>query len=251
MNLGEKKNILLKLQKLKQLYNKKRKDFISTMSVNTVLTKEAPTRIINTDVVDIPIYKRINDTTCDKTVVSVYSKYCGFGDYLRGSIVLAYYAKYFGINLKMSMNTVSFGNYLNDPETNISPSPENIEKYYVASNNPAYGPYNDLYSRFEKFMGSFEKIMYIKTNTFYNTKLPSQDIKDFINSCITFKSKYYDDAKQLFNLNKYNVLHVRVNDYCFRSDIDNNKEVNLFREIRKLNLSTDTIIMSNNYTLKK
>jgi hypothetical protein len=220
------------------------------MYSNTILTGETP-RIINTNANDIPIYKRLNDTICNKIVCSVYCNTYGFGDYLRGTIVLAYYAKYFGINLKMSMNMGSIGNYLNDPEINIQPSPENIEKYIVRTCNPEEGLYDNLYLRFVKFMDSSEKILYIETNMLYNMKYPSQDIKEIINSCILFKPNYYDEAKQLFNLNKYNVLHVRVSDDCFTSNIHNNKVVNLFKEIQKLKLSRDTIIISNNYNLKK
>jgi hypothetical protein len=82
-------------------------------------------------------------------------------------------------------------------------------------------------------------------------KLPSQDIKDFINSSIKFKPNYYTIAENLVGLDSYNVLHVRVSDDYFNSDIDTFKEDAMIKDIQNINLTNNTIIISNNYSLKR
>jgi hypothetical protein len=78
--------------------------------------------------------------------------------------------------------------------------------------------------------------------------LVSDDIKNYINSTIKFKQIYYDKVNELFNLKKYNVLHIRCTDDNFNTDFEDN---NLLTEIIKLQLSGNTIVLSNNYKLKQ
>jgi hypothetical protein len=232
-----------------QLYKNYNK-LCSLMNINITLSRTNPIRIINK--YDIPIYRNINENiNCDKTVVSVYCKNYGIGDYLRGSIVLAHYAKYFGINFKLCMNAHTICNYLNDVEPIQQPLTENIENYNIATSDPKAAPYYKLYLRFIQFIRSPKKSLYIETNMCYNMKVPSQDIKNLINFNLSFKKQYYDMVEQLIDLPSYQVLHIRFGDNYFSSDPDNRKVYNLYREITKLNLPTNTIVMSNSYIIKK
>jgi len=66
-------------------------------NINILLTYENPIRYRNID--SNIIINSDNDTnsSIDKTIVSLYSGiHYGFGDYLRGSILIAQYAKHFG-----------------------------------------------------------------------------------------------------------------------------------------------------------
>lgn len=78
--------------------------------------------------------------------------------------------------------------------------------------------------------------------------LVSDDIKNYINSTIKFKQIYYNKVNELFNLKKYNVLHIRCTDNNFNTDFEDDY---LLTEIIKLQLSSNTIVLSNNYKLKR
>ena len=103
-------------------------------------------------------------------------------------------------------------------------------------------------------------IFYIQTNLWYNKNLVSNDICKYINSCFTFKQKYYDMANELNSLHNYNManelnslhnyntLHIRCTDNNFNTYFNYNK---LFLKIKNLKLNNNTIVLSNNYQLKK
>ena len=244
-NPKERAMAILHLQQISRQYKDGTKLY-GLMKKYTELSRENPIKIRNPGDGDTIIHRYINNVNCNKTVICVFpnNPRWGFGDYLRGSISMAHYAKYFGVNFKMCMNTNPFGNYLNNIDENIPPSNK-------INNITYHDKYYEIYELFVQFMKSNENTLYISTNTMYNMKLPTQDIKDTINSFLTFKPEYYDMAEQLFNLKNYNVIHVRCSDDCFNTDLNNKKIITLTNEIKTLQLSSDTIVMSNNYSLKK
>ena len=197
------------------------------------------------------LYDEINNklnsnTISNKTIIHVYnSNYiAGLGDFLRGTIYLAQNAKYFNINFKIIISDHIIIKYLNN-ETEILPENIKINTIYhevCEANN------NIFYSLIKNFIDSDEENLYIHTNAFYSKNQVTCDIKDYINSIFRFKPQYYDNVKELFNLNKYNVLHIRCPDEDFNTNFQNE---NLLLKIKRLHLSNNTFIMSNNYELKK
>ena len=100
----------------------------------------------------------------------------------------------------------------------------------------------------QTFLNSEETNIYIYTNLFYNMNLVSQDIKNYINTFFTFKNIYYESVNKVFNLKDYNVIHVRCTDDNMNNDFYDDY---LFTEIIKLQLPSNTIVISNNYILKR
>jgi len=246
----EKAVVAMRIQQTSETYKNCSK-LTNLINIELGLTKENPTRFRNTTADDVAIYQTINNNIhCDKTIVNVYGTTYGFGDYLRGCITLAHYAKYFGIKFKMCMNRNHIFNYLHNSEENNDQSIDNVEEFW-GDNNPKSIVYYNLYLRLVKFMKSNQKILYVESNLMYGMKVPSQDIKNFINSSIMFKPEYYELAKQLFNVENYNVVHIRTSDASFHSDLPNDNVIKIFREIKKLQLDTNTIVLSNNNTLKQ
>ena len=208
-------------------------------------TKNAQERII------IPRNNRIdlnNDINCNttnkKTIIHVFDKSNGFGDFLRGSIILAQYAKFFNINIKIDVSRHNISKCLNiEPELLTSNDKTHLVCFNSDSNTDKY-----LYSLIQQFINSAKETLYITTNLYYNMHLVTNDIKEYINSYFTFKQEYYDTVKELFKLNKYNVLHIRCVDAAFITDFE---DKNLLSEIIKLQLDDNTFVMSNNYSLKR
>ena len=83
---------------------------------------------------------------------------------------------------------------------------------------------------------------------YYNINIVTSDIQNYINSCFKFKQFYYDEVNKLFNLTNYNVLHIRCNDDCFNCDFN---DISLITKIQILKLNKNTIVISNNYSLKQ
>ena len=170
----------------------------------------------------------------------------GFGDFLRGSILLAQYAKYFNINFKMDISRHAISKCLtNESEILSTTTKINLIWFHIDNDSKNH---IKLYSIIEYFINSNEENLYITTNLFYNMNLVSEDIKGCINSFLKFKQPYYDMANKFFNLKKYNVLHIRCLDKDFNTNFQDDNY--LLTEIIKLQLSPNTIIMSNNYSLK-
>ncbi len=209
------------------------------------LKNKTQLRIINYQNNIIDLHNNINSNiNCNKTIVHVLDNSNGFGDFLRGSFLLAQYAKYFNINFKIDVSRHPISKCFNIETELLSTSDKiNLITYNGINKNDRI-----LYSLIVEFINSNKENLYITTNLFYNMDLITPDIKDYINSFLTFKQKYYDIAKELFNLEKYNVLHIRCKDDNFNTDFKDN---NLLSEIIKLQLSNNTIVMSNNYALKK
>lgn len=192
----------------------------------------------------IDLYQKINSNiNCNKTIVHVLDNSNGFGDFLRGSILLAQYAKYFNINFKMDVSRHNISKYLLvEPELLSTTEPIHFILFRYL-----YGEDIKMYSMIEEFINSNKPILYITTNLYYNIDLVFTDIKEYINSFFTFKQKYYDMATELFNLDTYNVLHIRSYDVNFNSNF---YDLQLLNDITKLQLPENTIVMSNNYNLK-
>lgn len=241
---------LLRIQQQVQTYKGCSK-LTNLMKIEVVINNKNPIRYRNTTPNDVTSYQNINNTNSDKTIINVYgSSSYGFGDYLRGCITLAHYAKYFGVNFKLCMNRNGISNYLNNSEENNHHSIDNIEQVY-SDNNPYSDLYYNLYLRIVNFMKSDQKILCVESNIMYGMKVPSQDIKDCINSFISFKPLYYEMVEQLFNLKNYNVIHIRTLDSSFHTELPKNKVIRLFGEIKKLQLDTNTIVISSNNLLKQ
>ena len=159
---------------------------------------------------------------------------------------MAQYAKYFNLNFKMDVSR-HFISKLLDNETEVLSTSSKIN-IICFNNTHDSKSHIKLYSIIEHFINSNEENLYITTNLYFNMNLVSQDIKDCINSFFKFKQKYYDMANELFNLKKYNVLHIRCLDTDFNTNFQDNY---LLTEIIKLQLTSNTIIMSNNCSLKR
>jgi hypothetical protein len=193
----------------------------------------------------IDLHNNINSNlNCNKTIISVFPATTGLGDFLRGSILLAQYAKYFNVNFRLdtSMHAISY--FLETQPDTLSASNDIKTILFNGNDNKE----TVLYSEIEKFIKSNQQCLYITTNLYYNVDLVSDDIKSYINSYFTFKQKYYDIANNMFNFKKYKVLHVRCTDDNFTTDFNDNY---LMTEIIKLQLDNNTIVMSNNYALKR
>lgn len=197
---------------------------------------------------NVKFYNNLNSNINSKTIIHVLDYSNGFGDYLRGSIFLAQCAKFFNINLELDIskhNIVKCLENENENETN------NINKhihsfFYVDDNN--YSDKFKLLLLINKFKQSKNAKLYITTNFNYNSNIVTTDIQNYINSCFKFKQFYYDEVKKLFNLTNYTVLHIRCNDDCFDCEFNDNY---LLSKINNLQLNKNTIVISNNYSLKQ
>jgi hypothetical protein len=191
-----------------------------------------------------------SNVNCNKTIVSVLDYGSGFADYLKGSILLAQYAKHFNINFNMNLYGHNITKYLinwDNGDELLSSNQLNKQIHRIYCKNSNYE--SKMYLLIKQFLNSNEPILYITTNLFYNRNLVTEDIKQYINSVVKFKQSYYDQAHKLFNLTNYNVLHIRCTDDNFNTDFK--EDTYLLTEILKLQLSPNTIILSNNYSLKK
>ena len=180
-----------------------------------------------------------------KKIVHVFEG--GLGDYLRGSLLLAQYAKKNDIYFVMDFSRHPISNYLHLSSLNSALSGIEVEKITYSDDEK-----NDvkLDIRIKTFIRSNEETyLYLYTNLFYDQTIVTEDDKLYINQTIQFKDEYYEMAKCLSNMEKYKVLHIRCKDeyffQSFHSDL-------LLQEIGKLGLEkNNTIVMSNNYNLKK
>ena len=183
----------------------------------------------------------------NKTIVHIFNDNCqsGIGDYLRGSMLLAEYAKYFNINFKLDVSNHKISKYL-DLEQESVLSQGQIHSFFFNRENSN----ESLKNMIMMFTRSNETTLYIKTNLFYNINLLTEDTKNYINDFFKFKQIYYDIAKKEFCLDKgsYKVLHIRCKDDTFDTEFSDNI---LFGEIIKLQLNENTIVLSNNNSFKK
>jgi hypothetical protein len=147
----------------------------------------------------------LNKVVSQKTIVHVLDYSNGLGDFLRGSILLAQFAKKYKINFKMNVSNHSISKYLENDSHSLFMKPELI--CYNSGESDA-----KLVPLLEKYMNSNEPNLYITTNLFYNKNWVTSDIKEYINSFFTFMPQYYTIVKELAPMEKYKVLHIRCND---------------------------------------
>jgi hypothetical protein len=222
------------------------RQFISSKYQNrlTVVNK-IQQRVITPDNNIIDLHHNINSNlNSEKTLIHVLDNSNGFGDFLRGTILLSQYAKHFNINIKIDVSSHNINKCLTLENDLLTKEKINLICFNGDDKNS-----DVLYSLIETFTKSNETNLYITTNLYYNMNLVSEDIKYYINSFFNFKQQYHDTANELIkHFSKYNVLHIRCKDEYFNSDFDDNY---LLTEIIKLQLSPNTIVLSNNYSLKR
>jgi hypothetical protein len=161
----------------------------------------------------IDLHNNLNsNVNYNKTIIHVLDNSNGFGDFLRGSILLAQYAKYFNINFKMDVSRNAISKFL-DNETEVLSTSQKI--HLITYHTDDAKSHIKLYSIIEQLMNSNEENIYITTNLYYNKDLVSEDIKNYINSFFKFKQKYYDIVTELTKMDKYKVLHIRCTDDYF------------------------------------
>jgi hypothetical protein len=199
---------------------------------------------------NICFYNELNSNiNCNKTIVSVLDYSYGWGDYLRGCILLAQYAKMFNINFECDLSIHNINKCLENPYNEINKTNTYIHPVNHDNNTELHGYNLRLY--IEKFISSNNTKLYIRTNMFYNKMYVTQDIKKYINSIIKFKQFYYDDVKKIINnnnLTNYYVLHIRCRDECFNTEYN---DPTLITKIQQLQLHNNTIVISNNIKLKQ
>jgi len=198
---------------------------------------------------NVKFYNNLNSNiNSKKTIIHVIPDINGYGDYLRGSIFLAQCAKFFNINLELDVSPHNISNCIENQNKNEM---RNINKHiysFFYDNDNNYSDKFKLLLLINKFKKSKNTKLYIKTNLNYNSNIVTIDIQNYINSCLKFKQIYYDEVNKLFNLTNYNVLHIRCNDDYFDGDFN---DQTLITKIIELRLNKNTIVMSNNYSLKQ
>ena len=205
------------------------------------------TKIVN-PTYNVKFYNNINNNNSNKTIIHLLDYTNGVGDYLRGSILLAECAKFFNVNLELdiSRHTISKCTENKNEMHNIN---KPIHNFHYSGEN--------LFDKIKlillinKFKKSNNQKLFMSVNFTYNVDIVTNDIREYINSCFRFKQYYYNDVQtlfNLFNLKKYKVIHIRCNDDCFNNNFNDN---NLISNIENLNLNENTIVISNNNSLKK
>ena len=190
----------------------------------------------------IDLTHALNSIPSDKTLMNVLDYSNGIADYLRGSILLAQYAKHYHVQFKLNVSQHAIRACMERP---CEPISKPLNKLLISHK---YTPLNyQIVPLIQMFLQSSETTLYMYNNLFYDRELLTSDIKQYINSFFTFKSHYYKDVQRLFPLKHYQVLHIRCKDSEFTTSFTDN---NLLAEIIKLQLPPTTMVMSNNYHLK-
>jgi hypothetical protein len=197
---------------------------------------------------NVKFYNNLNSNiNSNKTIIHVLQYTYGIGDYLRGSIFLAQCAKFFNIKLELDLSQHNISNCIeNKNEMRNIDKP--IHTVFWAGDDNNYSDKFKLLLLINKFKKSKNTKLYITSNLPYNINGVSSDITDYINSCFKFKKFYYDDVNKFFNLKNYNVLHIRCNDNYFDCDFN---DQTLITKIIELRLNKNTLVISNNYSLKQ
>ena len=187
----------------------------------------------------------LNKNTLNKTIIHNFEYLYGFGDYLRGSILLAQYSKINNIKLQLCVSDHNIRKYLENEEF-----AQPFNNSTIVTTHGIFG--NDDYTLITRLVDGLIKSdnenLYIYTNFFYDKEFITHDIKKYINTFFTFKKQYYDKANEIVNMNTYKVLHIRCVDEYFDREFNSDK---LILEIIKLQLDDNTFVMSNNYSVKK
>ena len=127
--------------------------------------------------VNNPVNNNVNQ---HKTIIHVLDYSSGFGDYLRGSILLAQYAKYFNLNFKMNLSKHYMNNYVTrtDDDDHVDDVIPNTEKIHLIQFNGKDETSQIMYALIQRFIQSNQETIYITTNLYYNANLVSDDIRN-------------------------------------------------------------------------
>jgi hypothetical protein len=169
-----------------------------------------------------------------KTVYSVLNQTYGFGDFIRGSIQLAYLAKKNGLNFRMHLSNHPLHPFFAHVEMN---RPININHRYYGVH-----PKESLPHLLEKFAASDGKELFVATNFFYDKESIDQELKDELKRLLEFHEKY---QRVETPVEKYQVLHVRT------SDNHQIRFERLVERVKSLNLGPNTIVISSDYDTKR
>jgi hypothetical protein len=168
-----------------------------------------------------------------KTIYSVLDQTYGFGDFIRGSIQLAYLAKKNGLQFRMHLSNHPLQSFFVHVEPKTPPM-----IYYM---HFGIQPEEHLVRLVEHFAASTQQEMYVATNFFYHKESIDEDLKTQINTMLEFKEQHFDTP-----LHQYQVLHVRTSD---EHHIDFDR---LAERVKTLNLTAEkTIVMSSDYETKR
>jgi hypothetical protein len=184
----------------------------------------------------------------NKTIIHVLDYSNGFGDFLRGTILLLQYADKYKSNFKMNVSNHYINKFLEDESIQSLDVKPQLVLFKCGKINSIEHSNNIVIPIIDNFIKSTDENLYITTNHFYDKTLITENIKNYINSFFKFKQIYYDKANKLIKLDKYKVLHIRCNDIYFNKEFNSDK---LLIEIIKLQLDYNTIVISNNYSIKK
>jgi len=186
----------------------------------------------------------LNSIPSTKTIIHVLKHTVGMADYLRGSILLAQYAKHYQLQFKLNVSQHEIRSCL-ECNDDMEP-PSTVHEMITTHKNTGLNQH--INSLIQQCIQSSDTTLCVYTNLFYDRELLTNDIKHYINSFFTFKPHYYHDMSRLFPLKSYEVLHIRCPDSEFATSFNDN---NLLAEIIKLQLPVNTIVISNNYHLKQ
>jgi len=152
----------------------------------------------------------------DKTIYQVYytsknrnEKYSshGFGDYIRGTILLYQFLKNKNINLKVNFSNHNLSHcFICDNNLSIHDCEENVKYIYFGSN-----------SEIEELCNNQNKVDLIFTINWPISEI-DKDCKDFIiKNCLTPKIEFGNKILLFKNLTEikdyeYSIIHIRLND---------------------------------------
>ena len=169
-----------------------------------------------------------------KTIYSVLDRTYGFGDFIRGSIQLAYLAKKNGVQFRMNLNNHPLHSFF----AHVEPKKSDMIFYMH------YGlqPEDHLVNLVEHLSTSKLQEMYVSTNFFYDKESIDQELKEKLNKMLEFHEQY---QRVETPVQQYEVLHIRT------SDDDYIHFDRLVERVRTLNLGPNTIVISSDYETKR
>jgi len=177
----------------------------------------------------------------NKKIYHILNHYYGFGDYLRGTIFLYQNAEKHNLDIQLYVANHVINKFLENEQDIFNF--KNVQLFLVSDNKQ-----NVFDLLITDFINSSEQHLYITTNYLYIKNCITDNTKKCINEFFKFKQKYYDIAREIIKTDTYNILHIRCHDNCFDVDFHSDK---LLVEILKLNLDENTLVISNNYSIKK
>lgn len=164
----------------------------------------------------------------------------GLGDFLRGSIFLAQYAKNNDMNFKINIANHPLYKY----------TLEEAEKVYKEAPAEFNGGWNsdEVLNYLEEFKNSDKEEVLVNCNMFYDIWHVTAEIREYINSVFKFKDIYYETAST-FVPEPYDIIHIR----SFDHQVD--QRVFSFHLNKKLcevlDINRQNVVMSNNRILKE